>query len=118
MARTGLERMAQGDHLLASFVFVWHGPSATAFRDTNFRFVTSPIIAAQPANAPTVDELCRTHLALVHHEVRSISMRLRGHANTDDRPSAGMSPLCGAPVPSDPERGVPFPRSPPRRIRG
>src|SRR4051794_7578187 len=110
--------MTQGDHLLASFVFVWHWPSAPAFRDTNFRFVTSPIIAAQPANAPTVDELCRTHLALVHHEVRSISMRLPGHVHTDDLTSAGMSALFGAAGSFDPEQGVPFARYAARRIRG
>src|SRR4051794_15811127 len=110
--------MTQGDHLLASFVFVWHWPSAPAFRDTNFRFVTSPIIAAPPANAPTVDELCRTHLALVHHEVRSISRRLRGHAHPAALPSAGMSALFGAAASSAPEGGVPSARSAARRIRG
>ena len=110
--------MAQDDHLLASFVFVWHWPSAASFRDTNFQLVTSPIIAAQPASAPTVDELCRTHLALVHHEVRSISMRLPGHVHTDDLTSAGMSALFGAAGSFDPEQGVPFARYAARRIRG
>src|SRR3954451_18507407 len=110
--------MTQGDHLLASFVFVWHGPSAPAFRDTNFRFVTSPIIAARPDTATTVEDLCRTHIALVHHEVRSISIRLPGHVHTDDLVSAGMSALFGAAGSFDPELGVPFARYAARRIRG
>ena len=94
------------------------GLAPASFRDTNFQLVTSPIIAAQPASAPTVDELCRTHLALVHHEVRSISMRLPGHVHTDDLTSAGMSALFGAAGSFDPEQGVPFARYAARRIRG
>jgi len=80
--------------------------------------VTSPIIAAAPASAPSVDELCRTHVALVHHEVRSISMRLPGHVHTDDLTSAGMSALFGAAGSFDPAHGVPFARYAARRIRG
>ncbi|HSP19439.1 MAG TPA: sigma-70 family RNA polymerase sigma factor, partial [Myxococcaceae bacterium] len=62
--------------------------------------------------------MCRTHLALVHHEVRSISMRLPGHVHTDDLTSAGMSALFGAAGSFDPEQGVPFARYAARRIRG
>jgi RNA polymerase sigma factor for flagellar operon FliA len=110
--------MTQEDDLLRSFAIVWQGPATTATRNTNFRFVTSPIIAAAPASAPSVDELCRTHVALVHHEVRSISMRLPGHVHTDDLTSAGMSALFGAASSFDPELGVPFARYAARRIRG
>jgi RNA polymerase sigma factor for flagellar operon FliA len=74
--------------------------------------------AAQPATVPTVDELCRSHMAVVHHEVRSISMRLPGHVHTDDLISAGMSALFGAATTFDPEFGVPFGRFAARRIRG
>ena len=110
--------MTQEDDLLRSFAIVWQGPAHPATRHTNFQLVTSPIIAAQPASAPSVDELCRTHLALVHHEVRSISMRLPGHVHTDDLTSAGMSALFGAAGSFDPELGVPFARYAARRIRG
>ncbi|MDQ1536913.1 MAG: polymerase sigma factor FliA [Actinomycetota bacterium] len=65
-----------------------------------------------------MDELCRSHLAVVHHEVRSISMRLPGHVLTDDLISAGMSALFGAASSFDPEFGVPFARFAARRIRG
>lgn len=74
--------------------------------------------SAQVPAATTVDELCRTHMALVDHEVRSISMRLPGHVNTDDLTSAGMSGLFGAATTFDPELGVPFARYAARRIRG
>jgi RNA polymerase sigma factor for flagellar operon FliA len=80
--------------------------------------VTSPRTASQPVTQQTVDELCRTHLAVVHHEVRSISMRLPGHVQTDDLTSAGMSALFSAATTFDPEFGVPFARYAARRIRG
>ena len=57
-------------------------------------------------------------MAVVHHEVRSISMRLPGHVHTDDLISAGMSALFGAASSFDPEFGVPFARFAARRIRG
>lgn len=57
-------------------------------------------------------------MAVVHHEVRSISMRLPGHVHTDDLTSAGMSALFGAATSFDPEFGVPFGRFAARRIRG
>ncbi len=57
-------------------------------------------------------------MALVHHEVRSISMRLPGHVHTDDLTSAGMSALFGAAGSFDPAHGVPFARYAARRIRG
>ncbi len=57
-------------------------------------------------------------MAVVEHEVRSISMRLPGHVNTDDLMSAGMSGLFGAATSFDPELGVPFARYAARRIRG
>ncbi len=57
-------------------------------------------------------------MAVVHHEVRSISMRLPGHVHTDDLVSAGMSALFGAATAFDPELGVPFARYAARRIRG
>ena len=83
-------------------------------------YATPAGVTASPAiaDALTVDELCRTHLAVVHHEVRSISMRLPGHVNTDDLISAGMSALFGAATSFDPEFGVPFGRFAARRIRG
>jgi RNA polymerase sigma factor FliA len=55
---------------------------------------------------------------VVHHEVRSISIRLPGHVLTDDLISAGMSALFGAATSFDPEFGVPFARFAARRIRG
>ena len=57
-------------------------------------------------------------MALVHHEVRSISVRLPGHVHTDDLTSAGMSALFGAAGSFDPAHGVPFARYAARRIRG
>ena len=57
-------------------------------------------------------------MAVVHHEVRSISIRLPGHVHTDDLISAGMSALFGAATSFDPEFGVPFARFAARRIRG
>jgi RNA polymerase sigma factor for flagellar operon FliA len=57
-------------------------------------------------------------MAVVHHEVRSISMRLPGHVHTDDLISAGMSGLFGAATSFNPELGVPFARYAARRIRG
>jgi RNA polymerase sigma factor for flagellar operon FliA len=57
-------------------------------------------------------------MAVVHHEVRSISMRLPGHVHTDDLISAGMAALFGAATSFDPEFGVPFARFAARRIRG
>jgi len=110
--------MTQEDGLLRSFASIWHSASTTRRHDTNFRFVTSPNAAASPASAATVDELCRTHMALVHHEVRSISVRLPGHVHNDDLTSAGMSALFGAAGSFDPALGVPFARYAARRIRG
>jgi RNA polymerase sigma factor for flagellar operon FliA len=80
--------------------------------------VISTDIASRPDTATTVEDLCRTHIALVHHEVRSISIRLPGHVHTDDLVSAGMSALFGAAGSFDPELGVPFARYAARRIRG
>lgn len=80
--------------------------------------MTPPSLAGQPVEVPTVDELCRSHMAVVHHEVRSISMRLPGHVHTDDLISAGMSALFGAATSFDPGFGVPFARFAARRIRG
>lgn len=57
-------------------------------------------------------------MAVVHHEVRSISIRLPGHVYTDDLVSAGMSALFGAARSFDPAFGVPFARFAARRIRG
>jgi RNA polymerase sigma factor for flagellar operon FliA len=57
-------------------------------------------------------------MAVVKHEVRSISIRLPGHVNTDDLTSAGMSGLFGAATSFNPELGVPFARYAARRIRG
>ena len=57
-------------------------------------------------------------MAVVHHEVRSISIRLPGHVHTDDLISAGMSALFDAATSFDPEFGVPFARFAARRIRG
>jgi RNA polymerase sigma factor FliA len=57
-------------------------------------------------------------MAVVHHEVRFIGMRLPGHVHTDDLTSAGMSALFGAATSFDPEFGVPFARYAARRIRG
>lgn len=68
--------------------------------------------------ASSVEDLCRTHMALVHHEVRSISARLPGHVNHDDLVSAGMSALFAAATSFLPEYGVPFGRFAVRRIKG
>ena len=57
-------------------------------------------------------------MAVVEHEVRSISVRLPGHVNTDDLTSAGMSGLFSAATTFNPELGVPFARYAARRIRG
>ena len=57
-------------------------------------------------------------MAVVHHEVRSIAMRLPGHVHTDDLISAGMNALFGAATSFDPAFKVPFARFAARRIRG
>lgn len=67
---------------------------------------------------PTVDELCRAHLPLVHFEVRAISARLPGHVFTDDLVSAGMAALAMSAKSFDASLGVPFGRYAVRRIRG
>lgn len=72
----------------------------------------------QAVDEPTVEELCRSNMAVVHHEVRSIGMRLPGHVHTDDLISAGMSALFGAATSFDSSFGVPFARYAARRIRG
>lgn len=89
-----------------------------------FRRVTTTCGLSRPLNdrsttaAPSLDDLCRTHMALVHHEVRSISARLPGHVNLDDLVSAGMSALVNAARSFDDAYGVPFGRFAVRRIRG
>lgn len=75
-------------------------------------------IQAPTSAAVDVDELCRTHLPLVHFEVRSISSRLPGHVYTDDLVSAGMAALAMAARSFDSSLGVPFGRYAVRRIRG
>ena len=64
------------------------------------------------------DSLCREHLAIVHYEVRSLSVRLPSHVTLDDLTSAGMGALAAAAQSFDPERGVPFGRYAARRIKG
>lgn len=90
-----------------------------SIRDKSTGYAANAIgSAARTVTKPTVDELCRSHMAVVHHEVRSISIRLPGHVHTDDLISAGMSALFGAATSYDPEFGVPFARFAARRIRG
>ena len=90
----------------------------TAYTPT-FRHVTTTSSAPLSAAAESaVDELCRTHLPLVHLEVRSISSRLPGHVHLDDLVSAGMAALVAAARSFDEEYGVPFGRFAARRIRG
>ncbi|WP_082553472.1 sigma-70 family RNA polymerase sigma factor [Phycicoccus sp. Root101] len=64
------------------------------------------------------ERLCREHLAVVHYEVRSLSVRLPSHVTLDDLTSAGMAALAAAAQSFDPERGVPFGRYAARRIKG
>jgi len=77
---------------------------------------TEQIVAERAGN--DVDELCRTHLPLVHFEVRAIGARLPGHVFTDDLVSAGMAALAMAARSFDASLGVPFGRYAVRRIRG
>ena len=65
-----------------------------------------------------VEDLCRTHLVLVQHEVRALSSRLPRHVHQDDLVSAGMAALAAAAASFDPAHGVPFGRFAVRRIRG
>ncbi|WP_406833076.1 FliA/WhiG family RNA polymerase sigma factor [Pedococcus sp. KACC 23699] len=64
------------------------------------------------------DSLCKEHLAVVHYEVRALSLRLPSHVTLDDLTSAGMAALASAAQSFDPERGVPFGRYAARRIKG
>jgi RNA polymerase sigma factor FliA len=57
-------------------------------------------------------------LAVVHYEVRSLSVRLPSHVTLDDLTSAGMGALAAAAQSFDSERGVPFARYAARRIKG
>lgn len=65
-----------------------------------------------------VEHLCRTHLALVKHEVRALASRLPQHVNHDDLVSAGMAGLASAALAFDPSLGVPFGSFAVRRVRG
>jgi RNA polymerase sigma factor for flagellar operon FliA len=65
-----------------------------------------------------VDELCRTHLVLVQHEVRALAVRLPRHVVHDDLVSAGMAALAQAAIAFDSTLGVPFGSFATRRIRG
>lgn len=65
-----------------------------------------------------LEDLCRTHLVLVQHEVRSLASRLPRHVHHDDLVSAGMAGLAAAALAFDPSLGVPFGAFAVRRIRG
>ncbi|MCW2724803.1 MAG: fliA, partial [Frankiales bacterium] len=57
----------------------------------NVHLTLAPPLPETEFTAVSVDELCRTHLALVHYEVRSLAVRLPRHVNQDDLVSAGMA---------------------------
>jgi RNA polymerase sigma factor FliA len=77
------------------------------------------VLQPQPAQvSDPVEELCRTHLVLVQHEVRALSSRLPRHVHQDDLVSAGMAGLAAAASTFDPAHGVPFAGFAVRRIRG
>jgi RNA polymerase sigma factor for flagellar operon FliA len=84
----------------------------------NVHLTLAPPLPETEFTAVSVDELCRTHLALVHYEVRSLAVRLPRHVNQDDLVSAGMAALAFAAAAFDPALGVPFGRFAVRRIRG
>jgi RNA polymerase sigma factor for flagellar operon FliA len=65
-----------------------------------------------------LDELVRSHMALVGHLVREIASRLPAHVNRDDLTSAGLAALVTAARSYDPAREVPFARFATVRIRG
>jgi RNA polymerase sigma factor for flagellar operon FliA len=75
----------------------------------------------RPTGAPTaaeVEELVRTHLALVGHLVREVVNRVPAHVIRDDLVSAGMYALTLSAKGFDPNLGVPFARFASFRIRG
>lgn len=69
-------------------------------------------------SAPAVEELVRTHLALVGHLVRELMGKLPTHVNRDDLVSAGMMALVLAARGFDGSRRVPFARFAAIRIKG
>ncbi|MEN3309193.1 MAG: polymerase sigma factor FliA [Micromonosporaceae bacterium] len=65
-----------------------------------------------------IEDLVRSHMALVGHLVREIASRLPAHVNRDDLTSAGLAALVTAARSYDPAREVPFARFATVRIRG
>ncbi|MDT4935819.1 MAG: polymerase sigma factor FliA [Pseudonocardiales bacterium] len=80
--------------------------------------MTAAVANPDPGEAPSVDELVRSHMPLVGHLVRELLSRVPAHVNRDDLVSAGMFALVLSAKSFEPARGVPFGRFAAIRIRG